>query len=67
MLGGGVVHQISQIVDCPVLQKDWQVGESHVESVRVVHSAELELHQDDQVREDEASDRHKVGCVDRVV
>ena len=62
-LCGGIVHQISQIVDRPVLQKDWQVGERHVKSDRVIRSAELELHQDDQVGEDEASDGHKVGCM----
>ena len=51
-----------QILDGLVLQKDWQVRQSHVESDRLVRSAELKLHQDDQVSEDEASDGNKVGC-----
>ena len=63
MLGGDVVHQISQICNGPVLQKDGQVGQSHVEAGCSVWSAKLELHQDDQVGQDEASDGHEVGCI----
>ena len=63
MLSGDIVHQISQIFNGPVLQKDGQVGQSHVKSECVIWSAKLELHQDDQVCEDEASNGHKVGCI----
>ena len=62
-LGSGITHQILEIIDGVVLQIDGQVGQSHVEAGRGVWGAELELHQDDQVGQDEASDGYKVGCI----